>query len=61
MAIGSAPEIGTKFAGIEGWLEGKAHAWRLEVGGDLLGGYARLAYIPEHRRSALNEQWEDEQ
>ena len=28
--------------------------WRALVGGDLLGGYARLAYIGHDRRAAIN-------
>lgn len=45
MAIGSAPEIGTKFkTGLDGWLDGEAQEWRKQVGGDLLGGFATLHY-----------------
>jgi hypothetical protein len=43
MAIGSAPEIGAQFkTGV--WSTEESSLWREQVGGDLLGGYAKLCY-----------------
>lgn len=51
MAIGSAPEIGTKFGqgkeSFERWMNGGMNEWRKQVGDDLLGGYAKLLYDPQ--------------
>lgn len=60
MAIGSAPEIGTKFAGVTGWLEGRAAVWRQEVGGNLLGGFATLNYVPQALRDKINRERESD-
>lgn len=57
MAIGSAPEIGTRFSNLEGWLESKVHAWREEVGDDLLGGYATLAYPLRYADGVIPHDW----
>ncbi len=48
MAIGSTPEIGTRFknGNVREWLDHEARIWRLMVGDDGLGGYATLAYAP---------------
>jgi hypothetical protein len=53
MAIGSAPEIGTKFRkGL--WTREEANAWRAEIGDDGVGGYATLAYA-DRQKYAVSE------
>jgi len=53
MALGSAPEIGMRFrTGL--WTAEEMRAWRKEVGSDLLGGYATLAY-PNRLKYAVSE------
>lgn len=43
MAIGSAPEIGTRFKnGL--WTRQESTAWHESVGPDGVGGYAKIAY-----------------
>jgi len=56
MAIGSAPEIGVRFVGIDGFDWGH---WCRVVGEDLMGGYGKICWPDPERMAKISQEWLD--